>query len=113
MFGVSPGAHSLIDAVSASLAVNESLANGEYVWLVSHGPVMASFVASGPVGSLGAGGAGGNGAVMVGIKILVAIPIPDKPVQSLAIWYVTGCVTVPKKPVRCTNVTLPVDVSTE
>ena len=44
---------------------------------------------------------------------MVAIPIPDKPVQSFAIWYVTGCVTVPKKPVRCTNVTLPVVVSTE
>ena len=74
---------------------------------------MASFVAFGSFGSVGAGGGGGSGAVIVGIKILVEIPIPDKPVQSFAIWYVTGCVTVPKKPVRCTNVTLPVDVSTE
>jgi hypothetical protein len=119
IFGVSPGAHNLIDDTSASLAVKESLVNGEYVWLVSHGPVIASFIAFGPVGNVvvGAGSdeaaAGGAGAVIVGIKILVAIPIPDKPVQSLAIWYVTGCVTVPKKSVRCTNVTLPVDVSTE
>jgi hypothetical protein len=49
---------------------------------------------------------------MVGTNTPVAIPGPASPLKELAIEYVTGWVTVPEKPFLCTNVTLPVFVST-
>ena len=74
------------------------------------GPAVGS--PTGTDGSTDGGAVVGGAGSIVGVSSAVAMPGPVSPVQSLATWYVTGCVTRPTNPERGVNVTIPVTGST-